>query len=93
MKRILLRTLVGLLIIAALSYPVDWAVWKLRVSHGNGMGKVQVISVVAAEMKNNKEEYYLGDVNVVDCSYSLFPQAGSGACWWLQRHRQVVDRY
>jgi hypothetical protein len=28
----------------------------------------------------------------VACSRSIFPQAGSGACWWLRRHTVVYDR-
>lgn len=92
MKRILLRTIVGLLVAVIVAYPVDWAVWKVRVAHGTGMGKVQVIQVLAERMKGNKEAYYLDGVDMVDCSRSLFPHGGNAACWWVQQHRQVVER-
>jgi hypothetical protein len=29
----------------------------------------------------------------VECSESLFDQGGSGACWQLRRHPQVMERY
>jgi hypothetical protein len=56
------------------------------------MGKVSVSRIEVAELKNNKEEYYWDGTVDVDCSRSLFPQAGSGACWWLNRHKVIFDR-
>jgi hypothetical protein len=47
----------------------------------------------AAELKGGKETYYFDGTSAVNCSESLFPEAGSGACWWLARHPQVIDRY
>jgi len=38
---------------------------------------------------------YVGDwagTATVDCSRSLFPQAGSGACWWLRRNKVIYER-
>jgi len=43
-------------------------------------------------LKDNKEEYDEGGVANVSCSLSIFPQAGSGACWWLRRHNAVFER-
>jgi hypothetical protein len=57
------------------------------------MGKITVDRFVVAELKGNKEEYYSDGSGVVDCSKSLFPEAGSGPCWWLARHREVFERY
>jgi hypothetical protein len=91
MKRILLRTILGLLVAVIVAYPVDWAVWKVRMAHGTGMGQVQVVHVLAEQMKGNKEAYYLNEVDMMDCSRSLFPRGGNGACWWVQQHRQVID--
>jgi hypothetical protein len=56
------------------------------------MGKVVMSRIVVAPLKGNKEEYYPDGTVEVDCSRSLFRQAGSGACWWVERHRVVYDR-
>ena len=87
------RLLEGLLLVAVLAYPLDWTVWRLRVAAGGGMGQVDVTSLTAAELKGNKEEYYPEGQTTVSCSRSLFRQAGSGACWYLRRHADVVTRY
>jgi len=43
-------------------------------------------------LKNNKEEYDWGGTASVSCSRSIFPLAGSGACWWVARHPVVYQR-
>jgi len=91
-KRILIRALVGLVLAAAVAYLGDLLVWRVRVGMGGGMGKVQVSRFVVAPLKGNKEQYYYDGTTTADCSRSLFPQAGSGACWWLERHRVVYER-
>jgi len=92
MKRILGRTLVGLIVALAILYVGDWAVWRGRVAMGGGMAKVSVSQISVAPLKDNKEEYFWNGTVDVDCSRSIFPQAGSGACWWLARHKVVYDR-
>jgi len=48
--------------------------------------------MIVTPLKGNKEEYdWGGDVDV-DCSRSLFPQAGEGACWWLNHKKVVYER-
>jgi hypothetical protein len=91
--RMLVRGLVGMVLLAMLAYPVDWAVWRLRIAAGGGMGKITVDRFVVAELKGNKEEYYFDGSGALDCSKSLFPEAGSGPCWWLARHREVYVKY
>jgi hypothetical protein len=97
MPRRLARLLTGILLVVALVDPLDWAMWRLRAAldrSGNGaMGSVQVSQVTVASLKGNKEEYYTDATQPVACSRSVFPQAGGGACWWLQRHAHVVIRY
>ncbi len=86
-----------LLLITALAYPVDFAIWRTRLalSHDGrgGMGSVQVNRVVTAELKGNKEDYYFDGTEMVDCSKSLFPQGGVNACWWQERHHDAVVTY
>ena len=91
--RLLVRSVVGLLLAAVLAYPLDWAIWRLRVALGGGMGTAQVSRFTVAELKGGKEDYYFEGTTTVDCSRSLFPEAGSGACWWVERHREVIERY
>lgn len=84
---------VALFVIAFAAYPLDWVVWRVRVATGGGMGQAQVSHFTVAEMKGDKETYYFDGTSAVDCSVSLFPEAGAGACWWLARHPQIIDRY
>jgi hypothetical protein len=56
------------------------------------MGTVVVSSIVVMPLKDNKEEYDWGGTADASCSRSIFPQAGSGACWWLLRHNVVFER-
>jgi hypothetical protein len=91
-KRILGRTVAGLIVALVVVYVCDWAVWRVRVARGGGMGSVAVSSIVVMPLKDNKEEYDWGGTADVSCSRSIFPQAGSGACWWLRRHNVVFER-
>ncbi len=91
--RLLVRGMIVLLLAALLAYPADYAVWRVRLAAGGGMGTVQVTKFTVAELKGGKESYYIDGVTTVDCSRSLFPEAGSGPCWWVSRHAEVIDRY
>jgi hypothetical protein len=92
MKRILSRFVIGCIALLAVLYVGDSIVWHIRVARGGGMGSVSVSDVIVTPLKGNKEEYDWGGTIDVSCSRSIFPQAGSGACWWLQRHKTVYDR-
>ncbi len=87
------RVVAGVLLIAALAYPLDWAVWRVRVARGGGMGSVEVEMFTVAELKGGKEDYYPNGTAVIACSKSLYPQGGNGACWWVERHREVTQHY
>jgi hypothetical protein len=91
-QRWLSRLVVGLLVALAALYVGDWAVWRARVAMGGGMGKVTVSTMTALDMKDGKEEYFWDGSADLDCSRSIFPQAGSGACWWLARHNIVYQQ-
>jgi hypothetical protein len=86
------RTAAGLMVALVVLYVSDWAVWRVRVARGGGMGSVVVSNIVVMPLKDNKEEYDWGGTMEVSCSRSIFPQAGSGACWWLRRHNVVFER-
>jgi hypothetical protein len=91
--KMLLRILVGAVLLAAVAYPLDWAVWRVRVAHGGGMGSVQVELFTIAELKGGKEDYYPNGTATVPCSRSIYPQGGNGSCWWLERHWEVDQHY
>jgi len=91
-KRILGRAVIGLIGVLGVLYVGDWGVWRARVAMGGGMGSVQVGTLIETPLKGNKMEYDWAGYAMVDCSQSIFPQAGSGACWWLKRHSVVYEK-
>jgi hypothetical protein len=90
MKRLAVHVLLWLMGGVAALYLGDWAVWRMRVASGGGMGSVVVGTLIETPLKGNKMEYDWGGTAEVDCSRSIFPQSGGGACWWLRRH-PVID--
>ena len=81
------------LLVVLLAYPADWALWRGRMLFGNGMGSAVITQTTAATLKGNHFEVYSQETTTVNCSRSVLPQAGAGACWWLHRHPQVVTQY
>ncbi len=90
MIRVLVRSAAALLFLAVLAFPLDWLLWRLRVVAGGGMDRITVREVTAASLKGSKVEYYIDGAVEVDCSRSVFPQSGAGACWWLRRQKEIV---
>ncbi len=90
--RILGKVAAGAVVLLALAYAVDWAVWRVHLSHGAGVATITVDQFTVAALKGNKEEYYSDGSIDVQCSRSLFPEGGDSPCWWLQRHRHVLVR-
>lgn len=76
-----------------LVYPADWAVWRIAMLLGRGLSTVDVMQTTAATLKGNRFEIYQQQKTTVNCSRSLLPQAGAGACWWLRRHPESVTQY
>jgi hypothetical protein len=92
MKRTLGKIVIGLIAALAVIYVGDWAVWRFRVAMGGGMSTVSVSSIIVTRLKDNKDEYDWDGTADVACSRSIFPQAGSGACWWLRRHKVIYEQ-
>jgi hypothetical protein len=59
---------------------------------GSGMGTATVGVMIETPLKGNKEEYDWAGTQTVDCSRSLFPQDGDGACWWLVRKGTIEEQ-
>jgi hypothetical protein len=90
MKRILGIAIRVLLVAAVVAYLVDWAVLRMKMSHGTAYGTVQVDEYLSTALKGNKAEYdYLG-TNPTACAHSIFPH-GATPCWWLERHKTVWE--
>jgi hypothetical protein len=80
------RVVIVLALLLALAYAGDWTISRVRLSHGTAYRVVQVNQFLASPLKGNKVEYdWMGTVEQ-RCSRSIFPQTGSPACWWLERH-------
>ncbi len=79
--------------ILLLAYPLDWAVWRVLMLSGHGMGVAEVSETTAATLKGNHFEVYAQGMTTVNCSRSLLPEAGAGPCWWLRRHPRIVTQY
>ncbi|MGA7158777.1 MAG: hypothetical protein WBY53_18170 [Acidobacteriaceae bacterium] len=91
--KMMLRGVGIVLLIAALVYPLDWAVWRVRVARGGGMGSVLVDQYGVADLKGGKEDYFPNGTVAEVCSKTLYPQAGNNPCWWVERHREQVEHY
>jgi hypothetical protein len=82
----LVGSMMVLAVLLGLLYVGDWAVLRVRVSHGTAYDVVQVNQFLATPLKGNKVEYDLMGTVPMTCSRSIFPQKGNPACWWLRRH-------
>jgi len=85
MKRILWLAIRVLLAVVVLVYLADWAVLRIKASHGTGYGTIQVDEYLATPLKGNKDEYdYMGTTPTL-CAHAIFPH-GATPCWWLAKH-------
>lgn len=73
-------------ILFAVVYVCDWAVYRLR---GSPQSKVRVNRFVTIPQKASKSEFdFLGTFDE-PCAEALFPQADESPCWQLRRHPDV----
>ena len=89
--RLSVRAVGWLIVAAALAYPMDWVVWKLRGSAG--MAELPMAQMTSAPLKGNKTEFYYDGEITVDCSRSLFPEGSASPCWYLRRHPEMITQY
>jgi len=89
MKRILVileEALKVIVVAAILLWLCDWAVFRMRISHGRGFETIQVQEYLSTALKGNKQEYDYMGTEQVSCARALFPHAGVQPCWWVRRH-------
>jgi len=89
LRRILLYTLAGLVLLAGLIYAGDYVSIRYRIPKNRAQfGTVTVTRLYVIHEKNNKTEYQLAPSENRTCVYSLFPQLGYPPCWYLNQHTE-----
>ncbi len=87
--RILLRSFQGLVVLLAISYAADYAVFRYRLAaNRQPFGSVTVENYDAVLQKNGKSELIFNPPVQQTCVHSLFPHAGDPPCWFLSRHAE-----
>ncbi len=72
---------------AAITFAVDYAIFRLRVAmNGNPYGSVVVNHYTAVLQKNGKTTFTFDPPQPWTCVNALFPHAGLQPCWYLNRH-------
>jgi hypothetical protein len=87
-KRLVAITALGVVTVLAISWLIDYAVFRYRVSANRGFAQVTVNSFDAVKQKNGKTEFIFDPPQVQTCANALFPRAGYLPCWYLQRHAE-----
>jgi hypothetical protein len=88
MKRVFLRTLGTLALLAIVVYAGDYISLRFRIPNREQFGSVSVTPLYAIHEKNGKTEYDFAQPQSVICVHSLFPQLGYQPCWYVSRHTQ-----
>jgi hypothetical protein len=89
MKRLLLRALGAIILLAALLYGGDDLSLRYRIpKNREPFGSVTVQPVYVIHEKNGKVEYQFAPSSDQPCVRSLVPHFGYSPCWYLQRHTQ-----
>jgi hypothetical protein len=90
MMRWLRIAILGLAAFGAVSFVVDWCVFRMT---GSPRSKYTVSHFVSAPLKNNKQEIDYTGSEEVPCSLTMYPQDGFMPCWYLRRHTNQVSTY
>jgi hypothetical protein len=87
MKRVVLKSVGGLICAAALLYAGDWLVFRIRVARNAGAwGSVTVNAYYAVPQKTGKTEYDFQSSGPQPCANAIFPHIGYLPCWYLRKH-------
>lgn len=93
MKKIVALSLAALIAASALSYAVDYLLWRYKLATGHSpYGTVTVQFYYAIQEKNGKTEYDYQPPQQDTCVNSLFPHAGYSPCWYERRHPEKAIR-
>jgi hypothetical protein len=87
LRRMFVFAILVLLATVALTFGVDFLIFRIRVAaNWNPYGSVVVDHYYAVGEKSGKTEFMFDPPQPQPCSHSLFPQSGYQPCWYLTRH-------
>jgi hypothetical protein len=88
-RRIALRSLLGMLVLLAITYAADSGVFQYRLSkQRQPFGSVAVEHYTSVEHKDGRAELFFDPPVQQTCVHSLFSHAGNPPCWYLTRHTE-----
>lgn len=89
LKRVPLYFLTAVIAVLAITYLVDFALLRYRVSaQKNPFGQVTVTTYFASSLKNGHTEYDFQQPQSETCANALYPHMGLQPCWYLRRHSE-----
>ena len=91
-KRILLYIAGGLLIVAALTYALDYLSLAYRIPNREQYATVRVDQLYAVPNKWNEVDWSRGDPVMEQCVNSLLPHNGFRPCWKVRRDTMHVNQ-
>jgi hypothetical protein len=87
LRRLFVGVVVAVLGLAALTYGLDFAVFRARAAmNRNAYGSVTVNHYYAILQKNGKTQLIFDPPQAQTCVHALFPHGGWIPCWYLSRH-------
>jgi hypothetical protein len=91
--KLLKRTALALIGVAALVYLADYAALRVPIPGGRAQfGTVTVRPYYDVGLKSGKSELYFLDPRKQTCVNSLFPHLGYEPCWYVRKHaRQKIS--
>jgi hypothetical protein len=93
MKKIVALSLAALIAASALSYAVDYLLWRYKLATAHSpYSTVTVQFYYAIQEKNGKTEYDYQPPQQDTCVNSLFPHGGYSPCWYERRHPEKAIR-
>jgi hypothetical protein len=91
LKKILLRIVGALVLLASLIYAGDYLLVRYKDS-SNQFSTVTIQPYYAIHQKNGRTEYDYPAPQTQTCIRSLFPHFGYTPCWYVKRHTdQRID--
>ena len=91
------RALIVVGVVLVVAYACDYIYFRIRMIHPKPADPIETFTaprLYAIAVKGNKIDYELDEQNPVQtlvCVHSLFPQAGSGPCWYVKsKSRQPI---
>lgn len=89
LERLILATLTAIVSVTALTYTVDYLIFRYRLStNRQPFAQLMVYSYDAIPQKSGKTQFIFNPPEPQTCARSLFPRAGYVPCWYLQRHTE-----